>query len=147
MVVKSKKSPDRKKEKVYSKPEDFSRDFYEWPQSWMGFKEDLPCGESILKEFVPFIHKMIAAGLAKGTIKKYMDHLWTLGGEIITEVNNNDSKKERQLSGKQLIKKYIDEYGGPTPHGLSRNNFTECRFIEAYNYTCRRFFKFLNEAS
>jgi hypothetical protein len=48
----------------------YYKDFYEWPQHWMGFKEDIVIGNNILQEFIPFIEFLVNKKLAKSTIKK-----------------------------------------------------------------------------
>lgn len=66
---------------------DICRDFEEWPDSWEGESRDKEYGERICMEMKPFIEALIEKGLTKETIKRHMDYLWLLGGEIIREVN------------------------------------------------------------
>lgn len=87
-------------------PEDIYSDFPEWPMRWMGIEEDVPYGKGILQVMRPFIENLIAGGLSVKTIKKHMDNLWLLGGEIIRDMSMNNeykkippSKKLRNSSG------------------------------------------------
>ena len=83
-----------------------------WPQSWAGFPDlDVPVGERIVAEFTPFLLALIAEQRTKKTVKKYADYLWVLGGEIIHRTHFEE--RDRRLSGRALLFKYLHERGGP----------------------------------
>ena len=57
----------RKKAKSATRPSDYFPDIDEWPNNWMGTKEDLEIGRGLLALFTPFIQHLIDEGLAKKT--------------------------------------------------------------------------------
>jgi len=87
----------------------YCRDLHEWPESWKGLPEDLECGERILEEFKPFIRFLIQKGLSRKTIKKHIDNLWLLGGEIISRFDDDASL--RKVKARTLISDSVDEEG------------------------------------
>ena len=48
---------------------------------------DRDIGKAIVTVLTPFIEQLIDQVLTKRTIKRHVDSLWALGGEIITEIN------------------------------------------------------------
>lgn len=120
----------------------YYKDFYEWPKHWMGFKEDIDVGNKLLHEFIPFIQYLVEKKLARGTIKKYMSDLGVLGSEIIRKIQNNED--QRKWSAKKILLSYIDITGGPLPHRWDPDEFTQQRYIKAYDSVCRNFYKFIN---
>ena len=115
----------------------YCKDIDRWPRSWAGFPElDVPVGERLVAEMKPFLTSLIAAGRTKKTIKRYADYLWVLGGEIIRRVDVNE--KDRQLTGRALLLKHIDETGGPL-----WNDARYEREHEAYDAACRKLHQFL----
>jgi hypothetical protein len=120
----------------------YYKDFYEWPQHWMGFKEDIDLGNRILLEFIPFIEFLVDKKLARSTIKKYMSDLGVLGSEIIRRIHENEN--QRKWPANKILLDYLDESGGPIPHCWDPNEFTQQRYITAYDSTCRNFYKFIN---
>ena len=53
--------------------------------SWMGWEKDLPPGEKLVACFRPFIEHLASSSLSRKTIRRYIDNLWIVGGEIIRE--------------------------------------------------------------
>mgnify|MGYP006436087411 CR=1 FL=1 len=90
---------------------DVCDDIEQWPKSWKGLDEDIPIGESMIPVFRDFIQSLIEKGLRKKTVQKHVDNLWSLGGEIVAEVNMYEDYNGEK--GRQLILKNIDELGGP----------------------------------
>jgi hypothetical protein len=62
-----------------------------WPRSWMGLEKDLPPGEELVVCFRPFIEHLAASSLSSKTIRRHVDNLWILGGEIIRDLNYTPS--------------------------------------------------------
>src|SRR5271167_561805 len=60
-----------------------------WPRSWMGLEKDLPPGEQLLACFRLFIAHLASSSLSPKTIRKHVDNLWLLGGEIIRDLNDD----------------------------------------------------------
>jgi len=117
-------------------PEDLSPDFSEWPQSWMGEKRDVPCGQGILEAFRPFIQSLLAAGLSVRTIKRHMDSLWLLGGEIIRDVTTN--KDYERSSPLESLREAVGPDGGP----YCRHLDSEAE-MASFDATCRKLHRFL----
>jgi len=111
-------------------------DLDEWPDSWMIDQPDRAVGKAIVSVLTPFIEHLINHGLTKRTIKRHVDNLWALGGEIISDINWNESL--RKQSAKVLVINAIDEEGGP----LLRNPLDPDDH-KPFDSTCRKLYKFL----
>ena len=111
-----------------------------WPASWAGFEIDEAPGRRLLDELRPFIASLIAEGLSAKTVRRHLDNLWAIGGEIIRRFN--DDPELRRRSARQLLLDATDLGEAPLlPHATQ----TEQRSADA---TARQLLKFLltNEA-
>jgi len=117
------------------KPEDISPDFAEWPERWMCLQEDVAYGKGHLPIMHAFTVHLISKGLTRKTIRRHMDNLWLLGGEIIRRVHNEGGYN---TPPKKKLMESIGSDGG-----------TYCRHIDSepaltsYDSTCRKFYRFL----
>jgi hypothetical protein len=111
-------------------------DLDEWPDSWMIDQPDRAVGKAIVSVLIPFIEHLINQGLTKRTIKRHVDNLWALGGEIISDINWNESSSKQ--SAQVLVINAIDEEGGP----LLRNPI-DPNDQKPFDSTCRNLYKFL----
>lgn len=102
----------------------------------MGDEPDRVVGTAIVTILKPFIEHLIQQGLTKRTLKRHVDNLWALGGEIITAINWDESL--RKQSAKDLVMNAIDEEGGP----LLRNPLNPDE-QKPFDSTCRKLNKFL----
>jgi len=107
-----------------------------WPDSWMIDQPDRSMGKAIVTVLTPFIEHLIKQGLTKRTLKRHVDNLWALGGEIVTGINWDESL--RKLSAKDLVINAIDEEGGP----LLRNPL-DPEDQKPFDSTCKKLYKFL----
>ena len=107
-----------------------------WPDSWMIDTPDRSMGKAIVTVLTPFIEHLIKQGLTKRTLKRHVDNLWALGGEIVTAINWDESL--RKLSAKDLVINAIDEEGGP----LLRNPL-DPEDQKPFDSTCKKLYKFL----
>jgi hypothetical protein len=107
-----------------------------WPDSWMIDQPDRIMGKAIVTVLTPFIEHLIKQGFTKRTFKRHVDNLWVLGGEIITDINWDESL--RKLSAKDLVINAIDEEGGP----LLRNPLVP-EDQKHFDSTCKKLYKFL----
>ena len=115
----------------------YYKDIDEWPNRWEIEKQDIECGKKIIDSvFIPFIEFIIKKGFAKKTVKKHIDNLWLLGGEIIESVNNDEDI--RRLEPELLIHEFIDDQGGPYSSHI--NTESEMR---SFDSTCKKLYKFL----
>ena len=55
----------------------------------MGVERDLPAGEQLLACLRPFIEHLASSSLSSKTIRRHVDNLWLLGGEIIRDLNED----------------------------------------------------------
>jgi len=105
----------------------------------MGWEKDLPPGEKLVACFRPFIEHLASSTLSQKTIRRHVDNLWTLGGEIIRDLNETPSL--RKVPAEQLLRDVIDDDGGPLiHHGDSEE---QQRSLDS---TCRKLHRFLNQS-
>ena len=144
-LIKKMSGTDMQLEKIVSAidktPLLYSKDFYEWPDAWMGFDEDLITGKIILQAFAPFVKNLVEEGLSKKTINGHMENLWFLGSEIIRGVHFDED--QRKLSPKELLLEYVSEEGGPWVHQWDPGDRTERNKISSYDATCRKLYNFM----
>ena len=117
-------------------PEDIYSDFTEWPMRWMGMKEDVKYGQDILQVMKPFIESLVASGLSVKTIKKHMDNLWLLGGEIIRDASMNN--EYNKISPLEKVQTSVGPDGGPYCQHLDVESN-----IRSFDLTCRKFHSFM----
>jgi hypothetical protein len=102
----------------------------------MGLEKDLPPGEALLACLRPFIEYLASSTLSPKTIRRHVDNLWLLGGEIIRDLN--DTPSLRKKAADQLLRNVIHEDGGPLVHNGSEEE------QHSFDATCRKLHRFLN---
>ena len=117
----------------------YCRDLQDWPRSWMGFEEDVAHGEQIVSYLLPFLQHLAGSSHSPKTIRRHVDSLWLLGGEIIRDLH--DGPRLRKLSAGELVRNAIDSSGGPLIYNGSEQ---DQRSLDA---TCRRLYRFLNQST
>lgn len=115
----------------------YCRDLEAWPRSWMGLGKDLPPGEALVVCFRPFIEHLANAGLSSRTIRRHVDHLWSLGGEIIRDLHYDPSLRKRTVE--RLLREAVHQDGGPLVHNGSEEQ------QRAFDATCRKLHQFLSQ--
>jgi hypothetical protein len=115
----------------------YCRDLDNWPRSWMGLEKDLPPGEQLLACFRPFIEALASSSLSPKTIRKHVDNLWMLGGEIIRDLNQDPSL--RKVATDRLLSDVIHADGGPLIHNGSEEE------QRSFDSTCRKLHRFLSQ--
>jgi hypothetical protein len=121
--------------------EHYCRDLNGWPRSWMGLEKDLPPGEKLVARFRPFLKALAASDLSPKTIQKHVDNLWTLGGEIIRDLNEDPSLRKKNIG--QILDDRIDDEGGPLVYALE----SEESLQRSFDSTCRKLYLFLRRQS
>ena len=111
-------------------------DLNNWPRSWMGLEKDLPPGEELVACFRPFIEHLASSSLSSKTIRRHVDNLWILGGEIIRDLNYTPSL--RKVAAQRLLREAVHADGGPLMHNGSEE---EQYSLDA---TCRKLHRFLS---
>jgi hypothetical protein len=115
----------------------YSRDLDNWPRTWMGLEKDLPPGEQLLACFRPFIEHLASSSLSPKTIRKHVDNLWMLGGEIIRDLHYDPSL--RKMAADRLLRNVIHDDGGPLVHNGSEEE------QRSFDSTCRKLHRFLTQ--
>jgi len=101
----------------------------------MGFPKDIPPGEKIVASFRPFLDHLLALNLSRKTLRKHVDNLWLLGGELIRDLHETPSLRKRPIA--DLVFEALEEGGPLLYHGDSE---AQQRSFES---TCRKFRRFL----
>jgi hypothetical protein len=100
----------------------------------MGSEEDMPPGEKLVTCFRPFVEYLVrCADLSPKTIQRHVDHLWVLGGEIIRDLNETPSLREKNIE--QILVDVIDDEGGPLVYGISSSNSSGPLIPPAVSFT------------
>jgi hypothetical protein len=113
------------------------KDFYDWPQRWAGAPEDVAYGKGILEIYKPFVEELLARQTLT-TVKRHLDNLWLMGGELIRTINMYP--EDREKTPIELILDNIDETGGPSCRHLDTDEG-----LRSYDATCKKLFRFLRE--
>ena len=103
----------------------------------MGLDKDLPPGEQLLACFRPFIKHLASSSLSRKTIRKHVDNLWMLGGEIIRDLHEDPAL--RKVAPDRVLRNAIYEDGGPLLHSGSDEE------QRSFDSTCRKFHRFLSQ--
>jgi len=119
--------------------ERYCRGLDTWPRSWMGSEKDLPPGDKLVACFRPFLEHLVGSDLAPKTIQKHVDNLWSLGGEIIRDLNEDPSLRRKSIE--QILDDRIDDEGGPLVYALE----SEEPLQRSLDSTCRKLYRFLRQ--
>ena len=101
----------------------------------MGTEKDKFYGQGLLEAMRPFIEHLIVKGLTNKTIRRHMDNLWVLGGEIIRSISTND---EYGNLAAESLRDSVGPDGGPYCSGFQHE-----WEMTSYDATCRKLHKFL----
>jgi hypothetical protein len=96
----------------------YCRDLDEWPRSWMGLEKDVPPGEKLVACFRPFLEHLASTSLSRKTIRKHVDNLWVLGGEIIRDLNEDPSLRRKNVE--KILRELIDDESLLSGYKLNR---------------------------
>ena len=128
------------------KPHDAQRlrqacpDLDEWPQSWHVEPADIVVGHQIVQALRPFLLHLLDQGLAKTTVRRHRDNLWSLGGEIIRCRYDNDELARKDV--KEALQQLIEGDGGP----LMWPRITESE-QDSLDATCRKLNRFMRNSA
>ena len=87
--------------------------------------------------FRPFIEHLATSSLSPKTIRRHVDNLWLLGGEIIRDLNYTPAL--RKVPAEKLIRNVVGADGGPLIYNGSEEE------QRSFDSTCRKFHRFLNQ--
>ena len=111
----------------------------EWPRSWMGLPEDLLPGRQVVAYFQPFLVHLSRQRLSRRTIRKHLNNLWVLGGEIIRELH--ETPVLRKAPVERLVFDALSQSGLLLYHCDSEED------LRSFESTCRKFRRFLEHQS
>jgi hypothetical protein len=100
----------------------------------MAFEKDVPPGERMVAYFRPFLENLVRMELSRKSIRKHVDNLWILGGEIIRDLNETPSL--RKVPVEELVFNVLEEAGPLLYHGDSEEQ------QRSFESTCRKFRRF-----
>ena len=103
----------------------------------MGLEKDLPPGEQLVACLRAFIKHLASSSLSPKSIRRHVNNLWLLGGEIIRELNYTPSR--RKVAAQRLLRDVVGPDGGPLIHNGSEE---EQRSLDS---TCRKLHRFLSQ--
>ena len=106
----------------------------------MGMEKDLPPGEKLVTCFRPFLEQLVASDLSPKTIQKHVDNLWTLGGEIIRDLNENPSLRRKDIE--QILADRIDDEGGPLVYAMESEEDQQ----RSFDSTCKKLHRFFSQS-
>ena len=86
-------------------------DLDDWPRSWHVDPADIPVGKQIVQVLTPFLLHLLDQGLAKATMRRHRDNLWTLGGELIRCRYDDDELARKNV--KDALRQLVEVDGGP----------------------------------
>ncbi|MBK7260701.1 MAG: hypothetical protein IPI03_01900 [Rubrivivax sp.] len=114
-------------------------DLDDWPRSWHVDPADIPVGQQIVQVLTPFLLQLLDQGLAKTTLRRHRDNLWTLGGELIRRRYDDELARKNV---KDALRQLIEGDGGP----LMWPRITEPE-QDSLDATCRKLNRFLHESA
>ena len=97
---------------------------------------DIAIGEQIVAVLTPFLLHLLDQGLARTTVHRHRDNLWTLGGELIRRRYDDDELARQDV--KDALRQLIEGEDGP----LIWPRITESE-QDALDATCRKLNRFL----
>jgi len=107
----------------------------DWPASWAGERKDKPIGMALVDLMRPFVVYLQMRGFARNTIRRHVNNLWAIGGEIIRDLDNDS--KLRTKPAERLLIDAIDQGDAPL---LMHATEEEQRSVDA---TARKLFRYL----
>ena len=85
--------------------------------------------------FRPFLQYLSERPLSHRTIRKHVNNLWVLGGDIIRDLNDTPSLRHASIDA--LVFDAVED-GGRLPHGCDSEDA-----LRSFESTCRQFRRFL----
>ena len=96
-------------------------------------------GEKLVACFRPSSWNNLAStSLSRKTIRKHVDNLWVLGGEIIRDLHEDPSLRRKDVG--KILCDVIDDEGGPLIHGGMSEPLQN-----SFDSTCRKLHRFLTQ--
>ena len=96
-------------------------------------------GRQIVQLLTPFLLHLLDLGLAKTTVRRHRDNLWSLGGELIRCRYEDDDLAKKDV--KDALGRFIGGDGGP----LMWPRITEAE-QNSLDDTCRKLNRFMRDS-
>ena len=100
----------------------------------MGDERDLLPGQKLVECFTPFLVHLAGSGLSKKTLRKHVDNLWALGGEIVRDLQ--ETPKLRKTPVHELLDTLLENDGPRLYHCDSEEQ------QNSFESTCRKLRRF-----
>ena len=111
-------------------------DLDEWPRSWSYEARDIPPGQQMVEYFKPFLRDLLDCKLSRKTLRQHRDNIWSLGGEVVRELQMDSALRKRPIE--RVVLNLISDDGGP----LLSHHQSEAE-QRSFDTTCRKLFHFL----
>jgi hypothetical protein len=115
-------------------------DLDDWPRSWHVEPADIFVGQQIVQALMPFLLHLLDQRLAKATLRRHRDNLWTLGGELIRCRYDDDELAKKHVN--DALRQLTRDDGGPLM--WPRISESEQDSLDA---TCRKLNRFLRASA
>lgn len=106
-------------------------DMQRWPAAWE-IDDDREAGETLVAALTPFVHHLYETGVATTTLRRHINNLWALGGEVIRRRHDDEESGDMPP-----LVEIVDEEGGPLLHCMDE------AVQRPFDATCRALHRFL----
>jgi hypothetical protein len=115
-------------------------DLQDWPRSWHYELSDIDIGRQIVAALTPFLLHLLNQGLAKTTVRRHRDNLWSLGGELIRRRYDDDALARQNV--KDSLQQLVEGDAGP----LIWPRISEAE-QDSLDATCRKLRRFMSSSA
>jgi len=102
----------------------------------MGDSADLLFGDKIIEAMRTFVQHLMESGLSDKTLKRHLDNLWLLGGEIVHDIHYHNEYKTADPAN--IIKEAV-EFEGVSYH----DSLCSDADLKSFKSTCRKYHNYL----
>ena len=110
----------------------------EWPKSWASSRGDEVLGRELVRVLRPFVIALQQQGLSSRTLRRHVDGVWLIGGEIVRRVNDEPTSSHQ--SARALLLEAVEGGEALLVSGLVEEE------QEAVDATARKLRRFLSSS-
>ena len=118
---------------------DFLALMEDWPESWAGMRADVAIGQGLVEKMRPFVIHLQTQGFTRKTVRRHLDNLWSIGGEIIRAVNYDDGLRRKKPG--ELLLNSVELGEAPLLYHFDESDQRSC------DATARKLLRFLSSKS
>lgn len=107
----------------------------DWPKSWAGTDEDEPVGRRLMAVLQLFMTHLQQQELSARTLRRHLDNLWLIGGEIIRQLDDDPALRDKPTHA--LLIEAIQDGEAPLVRDLTEEQQA------ALDATARKLLKFV----